>query len=207
MVNPIKEDFLEILERSKKKKKKSRRKIVSPSKRKRLERKMESMDPCNLDAAGLDIGASEIHVSVPPDRSETPVRVFPTFTCDLNELADWLEECGINTVAMESTGVYWIPIADILESRGIEVYLVNARHIKNVPGRKTDYKDCQWIRRLHTYGLLSASFRPNEVIRALRSLVRHRANLVRYRAMHIQHIHKALLLSPCTPSAGFQLPY
>ena len=95
---------------------------------------------------------------------------------------------------MESTGIYWIPIYEILEERGMEVYLVNARHIKNVPGRKTDVKDCQWIQRLHTYGLLEASFRPTESIRALRSLVRHRDNLIRYRAAHIQHMQKALLL-------------
>jgi len=122
------------------------------------------------------------------------VRVFPTFTVDLHALADWLEACQIETVAMESTGVYWIPVYEILESRGFEVYLVNARHVKNVPGRKTDILDCQWIQQLHTYGLLRASFRPPEEICALRALARHRDNLIRYRSAHIQHMQKALQL-------------
>jgi transposase len=120
--------------------------------------------------------------------------MFPTFTIDLHALADWLAECQIETVAMESTGVYWIPVYEILESRGFEVYLVNARHVKNVPGRKTDILDCQWIQQLHTYGLLRASFRPSGQICALRSLARHRDTLVRYRSAHIQHIQKALEL-------------
>lgn len=116
------------------------------------------LEQINLNAAGLDIGAAEIWAAVPPDRAEQPVQMFPTFTADLHRLANWLQACGIETVAMESTGVYWIPIYDILEERGFQVYLVNARHIKNVSGRKTDVLDCQWIRQLHTYGLLSASF-------------------------------------------------
>jgi transposase len=150
------------------------------------------MAQINVNAAGLDIGAEEIYACVPVDRDEEPVRVFPTFTVDLHALADWLETCQIETVAMESTGVYWIPIYEILESRGFEVYLVNARHLKNVPGRKTDILDCQWIQQLHTYGLLRASFRPPEEICALRALARHRDNLIRYRAAHIQHMQKAL---------------
>jgi len=120
------------------------------------------------------------------------VRSFPTFTADLHRLADWLEACRIGTVAMEATGVYWIPLFEILEARGFQVYLVNARHLKNVSGRKTDVLDCQWIQQLHTYGLLSPSFRPPDQIVALRSLVRHREMLVQYRSAHIQHMQKAL---------------
>jgi transposase len=146
------------------------------------------------NAAGLDIGASEIYAAVPEGRDEENVRSFPTFTVDLLALADWMQACGVDTVAMESTGVYWIPIYEILEARGIEVYLVNAHHAKNVPGRKTDVLDCQWIQQLHTFGLLRASFRPQEEISVLRSLVRHRENLVRYRSAHIQHMQKALQL-------------
>jgi hypothetical protein len=141
----------------------------------------------NLNAAGLDIGDGEIWGAVPADRDEHPVRCFETFTVDLHALADWLEGCGIETVAMESTGVYWIPIYEILEARGFEVDLVNARHLKNVPNKKTDVLDCQWIQTLHTYGLLRASFRPNEEMVALRSHLRQRDNLVRYRSAHIQH--------------------
>jgi transposase len=144
------------------------------------------------NAAGLDIGAQEIYVCVPADRDEQSVRAFGTFTVDLNALADWLTRCDIDTVAMESTGVYWIPVYEILESRGFEVYLVNARHLKNVSGKKTDVLDCQWIQQLHTYGLLQRSFRPSEEICALRALVRQRENLVRYRSAHIQHMQKAL---------------
>ncbi|MGD2207686.1 MAG: IS110 family transposase [Anaerolineae bacterium] len=152
------------------------------------------MGQINLHAAGLDIGAEEIYACVPVDRDEESVRVFRTFTVDLYALADWLAACQIGTVAMESTGVYWIPVYEILESRGFDVYLVNARHLKNVPGRKTDILDCQWIQQLHTYGLLRASFRPPEEICALRALARHRDNLIRYRAAHIQHMQKALQL-------------
>ena len=155
---------------------------------------METLAQLNLNAAGLDIGAEEIYACLPADRDEQSVRVFPTFTVDLYALADWLEACGIETVAMESTSVYWIPVYEILEARGFEVYLVNARHLKNVPGRKTDVLDCQWIQQLHTYGLLRASFRPPEEVCALRALARHRDNLIRYRAAHIQHMQKALQL-------------
>jgi transposase len=129
-----------------------------PSKRKKKKTqvidvtKLDSLQQINLNAAGLDIGAAEIWGCVPEDRAEVSVRVFETFTVDLHALADWLEGCGVETVAMESTGVYWIPVYEILEARGFEVYLVNARHIKNVTGRKTDILDCQWIQQLHTYG-------------------------------------------------------
>jgi transposase len=150
------------------------------------------LEQINPNAAGIDIGAEEVWVAVPPDRDEESVRVFPTFTVDLNSLAEWLAACGIETVAMEATGVYWIPLFEILEVHGFVVYLVNARHLKNVSGRKSDVLDCQWIQQLHTYGLLRPSFRPPEEIVALRSLVRHREMLVQYRAAHIQHMQKAL---------------
>lgn len=167
-------------------------KLKSTSKQKIMN--LDVLDQINLNAAGLDIGAAEIWASVPEDRSEQPVQVFEHFTVDLHRLADWLAACGIDTVAMESTGVYWIPVYDILEARGFEVYLVNARHIKSVTGRKTDVLDCQWIRQLHTYGLLKASFRPEAEMRALRSYLRHRDNLIRYRSAHIQHMQQALQL-------------
>jgi transposase len=128
---------------------------------------LDVLEQINIHAAGLDIGSEEIYACVPADRDEQSIRVFPTFTADLHALAEWLAACQIKTVAMESTGVYWIPVYEILESRGFEVYLVNARHVKNVPGRKTDIMDCQWIQQLHTYGLLRASFRPPEEICAL----------------------------------------
>ena len=153
---------------------------------------VNALEQINLNAAGIDIGAEEVYVAVPPDRDAQSVRSFPTFTADLHRLADWLEQCGIDTVAMEATGVYWIPLYEILEERGFQVYLVNARHLKNVSGRKSDVLDCQWVQQLHTYGLLSASFRPPEHIVALRSLVRHREMLVQYRSAHIQHMQKAL---------------
>ena len=120
------------------------------------------------------------------------VKAFRTFTSDIHELADWLSDCGVKTIAMESTGVYWIPAYEILESRGFDVHLINARQIKNVPGKKTDVLDCQWIQQLHSYGLLQSSFRPDEDMCALRALVRHREMLVKYRAIHIQHIQKNL---------------
>jgi transposase len=118
--------------------------------------------------------------------------MFATFTQDLNELADWLQQRGVRTIAMESTGVYWIPLMQILESRGLEVYLVNAKHVKNVPGRRTDVSDCQWLQYLHAVGLLRASFRPAQDICAVRSLLRHRASLVDMATCHVQHMQKAL---------------
>ena len=147
----------------------------------------------NENAAGLDIGSKEHWVAVPEERDEQPVRKFRCYTKDLQEMADWLEKCGITTVAMESTGVYWIPVHQILERRGIAVVLSNAQHIKNVPGRKTDVMDCQWIQRLHSFGLISGSFRPEDAICVIRSSWRHRQNLVRYAASHIQHMQKALI--------------
>lgn len=162
----------------------SGRKVAAP--------KLESLEQLNLNAAGLDVGDSQIYVCVPEGRSEVAVRVFSTFTADLHALADWLSACQVTTVAMESTGVYWIPVFQILEKRGFEVYLVNAQYIKNVTGKKTDILDCQWIQQLHTYGLLHQSFRPDDETCALRSFVRHREMLLRYRASHVQQIQKAL---------------
>lgn len=146
----------------------------------------------NPDAAGLDIGKEEIWACVPVSRATPAVRKFGTYTPDLQALADWLVSCGIKTVALESTGVYWIPIYEMLEARGLTVCVVNPSHLKHVPGRKSDVQDCQWIQRLHTYGLLSASFRPAADICAIRSYVRQRAMLIDYRAAHIQHMQKAL---------------
>jgi transposase len=145
-------------------------------------------------AAGMDIGAEEIYVAVPSDHSEEPVRCFSTFTRDLHELAEWLQDCGITTVAMESTGVYWIPIFQILESRGFEVFLVNAHYLKSVPGRKSDVSDCQWIQYLHSVGLLQGSFRPPDKICAVRTLWRHRQSLLQMAAEHILHMQKSLSL-------------
>ncbi len=143
-------------------------------------------------AAGIDVGATALYVAVPADSDPEPVRTFATFTEDLHALADWLVRCQVQTVALESTGVYWIPIFQILEARGLEVCLVNARHVKNVPGRKTDVSDCQWLQYLHSVGLLRASFRPPAQVCAVRSLWRHRDTLVRYAASHVQHMQKAL---------------
>jgi transposase len=144
------------------------------------------------DAAGIDVGATEIYIAVPSDRDAEPVRCFDTFTPDLLALADWLQACRIRTVAMESTGVFWIPLFQILEDRGFEVCLVNARHVKNVPGRKTDVLDCQWLQYLHSVGLLHASFRPRQAVCALRALLRHKDSLVQMSSQHVQHVRKAL---------------
>lgn len=165
---------------------------MSQQTRKRVQ--LENLAQLNLDASGLDIGASEIWACVPADRDEESVRCFKTFTPDLHRLAEWLAACGITTVAMESTGIYWIPIYEILESRGIRVCLVNAQATKNVSGRKSDVLDCQWIQQLHSYGLLAASFRPPADICVLRSYVRQRESLLQQRAREIQHIQKALHL-------------
>jgi transposase len=155
---------------------------------------LESVAQINLDAAGLDVGASEIWACVPAGCDEETVRCFKTFTPDLHALADWLVDCGISTVAMESTGIYWIAIYEILESRSLTVCLVNAQTTKNVSGRKRDVLDCQWIQQLHTYGLLAALFRPPADICVLRSYVRQRESLLQQRAKEIQHMQKALHL-------------
>ena len=145
-----------------------------------------------MNAAGIDVGATSHFVAVPAGRAEQPVQEFEAFTADLYRLAHWLTECGVQTVAMESTGVYWIPLFEVLEERGFQVMLVDPRRIKNVPGRKTDVVDCQWLQQLHSYGLLSGAFRPDGDIRRLRSYLRQRAMLVEYASHHIQHMHKAL---------------
>ncbi len=147
----------------------------------------------NPDAAGLDVGATFHVVAVAAYRDAQPVRTFGTFSGELHRLADWLQEVGITTVAMESTGVYWIPVFEILQGRGIEVLLVNARHVKHVPGRKSDVNDAQWLQQLHQYGLLRGSFRPREGVARLRAYLRHRERLVEYAAAHIQHMQKALM--------------
>ncbi|MFH0934275.1 MAG: IS110 family transposase, partial [Pseudomonadota bacterium] len=144
------------------------------------------------NAAGIDIGSAAHFVAVPPDRDDEPVREFPSFTVDLNALADWLTVCGVDTVAMESTGVYWIPLFELLESRGFTVLLVNARHVKNVSGRKSDVLDCQWLQQLMTYGLLSGAFRPADQVCVLRSLWRQRAMLLNSQGRYVQHMQKAL---------------
>jgi transposase len=161
---------------------------------KRAERERRILEKIYLNAAGIDIGSGSHWVAVSEDRDDQPVREFRSFTHELVALADWLEACGIETVAMESTGVYWIPLYEILEERGIEVPLVNARHVKGVPGRKSDILDCQWIQQLHTFGLLRGSFRPDAPIAALRSLVRHRDQLVEAAASYVQRMQKAMVL-------------
>jgi transposase len=143
-------------------------------------------------AAGIDVGNSAHWVAVPPDGPSPTVRQFGTFTADLYALADWLIERRVTTVALESTGVYWVPLFAVLESRGLKVCLVDTRRLKCVPGRKTDVLDCQWLQQLHTFGLLSCAFVPEEQVSVLRSYMRQRAMLIRYASHHIQHMHKAL---------------
>lgn len=144
------------------------------------------------DAAGIDIGSEELFAAVAPGKDPEPVRRFRSFTQDLQALADWMERCGVRTVAMESTGVYWIPVFQILEERGFEVCLVNAQHLRNVPGRKTDVSDCQWIQQIHSLGLLHASFRPAQQVCAVRSLLRHREGLVQTASQQVLLMQKAL---------------
>jgi transposase len=160
--------------------------------RKRKGMCLEDRPILEANAAGIDIGAREIFVAVPPDRDEHPVRVFSTFTEDLEKMAQWLVSCGVTTVAMESTGVYWIPLYDVVEQHGMKACLVDARGMKNVPGRRTDWHECQWLQFLHSVGLLRAAFRPDGDVCAVRSLMRHRTELVEMTSQHIQHMHKAL---------------
>jgi transposase len=144
------------------------------------------------NAAGIDIGAREIYIAVPADRDDHPIRKCDTFTADLHQMTEWLVSCGITTVAMESTGVYWIPVYDVLEQHGIQPCLVNPRSMKNVPGKRTDFHECQWIQHLHAMGLLHAAFRPDREVCAVRSLMRHRNDLVEMASQHVQHMQKAL---------------
>lgn len=143
-------------------------------------------------AAGIDIGSREHYVCIPADRAEKNVKKFAAFTSDLREMAIWLKQCGVKTIAMESTGVYWIPVFQILETSGFEVILVNARHVKNVPVRKADVQDCQWLQQLHSYGLLSGSFRPKDQVCELRALTRQRDRLTKNAATHVNRMQKAL---------------
>jgi len=144
------------------------------------------------NAAAIDVGATMHMAAVRADRASEPVRSFGTFTADLHRLVNWFTECGVETVVMESTSVYWIPVFELLDSHGFTVCLVNARDAKHVPGRKTDVSDAQWLQRLHSFGLLRASFRPKGQIAELRSYVRQRERLLEYAASHIQHMQKAL---------------
>ena len=159
-------------------------------------RRLQSEDPSlsviHPQAAGIDVGNSSHYVAVRPDRDAQPVRRFECFTADLYRLADWLQSCGVKTVAMQSTGVDWIPLYDILEARGFKVYLVNARHTKNLPGRKSDVQESQWLLKLHPYGLLNNSFQPPTAIRALRTYWRQRAEHVQGAATCMQRMQKAL---------------
>jgi transposase len=150
------------------------------------------MSMVHPNAAAIDVGATLLMAAVRADRTPEPVRGFGTFTTDLHRLADWFAECGVETVAMESTSVYWIPIFELLDARGFTVCLVNARDAKHVPGRKTDVSDAEWLQRLHSYGLLRASYRPKGEFAQLRAYVRQRERLLEYAASHIQHMQKAL---------------
>ena len=170
---------------SKRKKKAKSRSFKAPSLPKHLQH-------INLNAAGIDIGSERHMVAVPEGRDTVSVREFGTFTADLQALATWLKQCGVTSVAMESTGVYWIPLFEVLERHGFEVKLVDARHVKNVSGRKSDVLDCQWIQQLHTYGLLAGAFRPSDEVCVLRSYLRQREMLIQTSSMHIQHMQKAL---------------
>jgi len=169
-----------------KRKSKAKRKSFNVPK---LPRHLQHM---NLNAAGIDIGSEQHMVAVPEGRDTVSVREFGTFTTDLEAIAAWLKKCGVTTVAMESTGVYWIPLFELLERRGFEVKLVDAHHVKNVSGRKSDVLDCQWLQQLHTYGLLAGAFRPADEVCVLRSYLRQREMLVQTCSRHIQHMQKAL---------------
>jgi transposase len=164
--------------------------------RREMMRKIQSddlhLEVVHPDAAGIDIGNESHYVAVPPTRDSESVRRFGCTTAELKEMADWLKQCRIRTVAMQSTGVYWIAVYDILEEAGLEVYLVNARETKNLPGRKSDVQESQWLMKLHTYGLLRNSFRPSQEIRTLRTYWRQRNDLVRAAGRHIQRIQKAM---------------
>ena len=153
----------------------------------------KALEVVHPDAAGIDIGGREHWVAVSPERDPEPVRCFGAFTPDLQEMAGWLVEKGVRSVALQSTGVYWMPVFEILEQHGLEVYLVNAQHTKNVPGRKSDIQECQWLLKLHAFGLLNNSFQPTDEIRVARTLWRHRGNLVSEASSAIQRMQKALI--------------
>ena len=169
---------------------------LNRTQRKELARRLQSTDPglevMHPNAAGIDVGNSAHYVAVRPDRDPDSVRRFECFTADLHRLADWLQQCGVTTVAMQSTGVYWIALYEILDARGLDVYLVNARHTKNLPGRKSDVQESQWLLKLHTYGLLRNSFHPSAAIRIVRTYWRQRAEHVRAISTCIQRMQKVL---------------
>lgn len=164
--------------------------------KKELTRQLRSENPglevVHPRAAGIDVGNSAHYVAVRPDRDPDSVRRFECFTADLHRLADWLERCGVETVAMQSTGVYWIPLYEVLEQRGLKVYLVNARHTKNLPGRKSDVQESQWLLKLHTYGLLNNSFQPTAEIRVARTYWRQRSEHIHGASSCVQRMQKAL---------------
>ncbi len=171
-------------------------KRLTGRRRKELARRIWSnqpgLDVVHRDAAGIDIGSREHYVAVGPDRDAEAVRVFGCFTTDLRRMAEWLKQCGIKSVVMQSTGVYWIPVYDVLEQYGFEVWLVNAQDTKNLPGRKSDVQESQWLLKLHTYGLLRRSFRPTPEIRGLRTCWRERGEYVEQAGSCIQRMQKAL---------------
>lgn len=150
--------------------------------------KRPTMETINSNAAAVDIGSRMHMAAVNSDITDAPIRAFGTFTHDLHDLADWFKSHGVTSIAMESTGVYWIPAYEVLEQHGFDVILVNARYAKNVPGRKTDVSDASWLRQLHSYGLLRGSFRPTAQIATLRAYLRQRERLVEYAAAHICHL-------------------
>src|SRR5436190_11370358 len=152
----------------------------------------KALDVVHPDAAGIDIGGGEHWVAISPERDEQPVRCFECCTADVEQMADWLIARGVRSVAMQSTGVYWMPVFEILQQRGLEVFLVNARHTKNLPGRKSDIAECQWLLKLHTFGLLNNSFQPSDEVRRARTLWRHRGGLVAQASSTIQRMQKGL---------------
>ncbi len=168
------------------------KRTVCPSSKKAKGKAPERLRVMHPDAAGIDIGATEHFVAVPEDRDDAPVRSFGVLTTDLHAMARWLKACRVTTVAMESTGVYWIPVAEVLEGQGLEVLLVDAHYVKNVPGHKSEVADSRWIQELHTFGLLRGAFRPEPQIRVLRAYWRQREDLVEQCARQIHMMHKAL---------------
>src|SRR6266566_3362053 len=170
-----------------------RKKLASKEEKPRRRRvDWKALEIVHRDAAGIDIGGREHWVAIRPDRDEVPLRRFDCFTADLEQMAKWLLDKGVRSVAMQSTGVYWMPVYEILEQAGLEVYLVNARHTKNLPGRKSDVEECQWLLKLHTFGLLNNSFQPTDAIRMARTLWRHRGGLVAQTSSTIQRMQKVL---------------
>ena len=153
----------------------------------------KALEIVHPNAAGIDVGGSEHWVAVSPERDPEPVRSFGCFTADLRAMAEWLIERGVGSVALQSTGVYWMPVFEVLEQHGLEVFLVNAQHTKNVPGRKSDVQECQWLLKLHTFGLLNNSFQPTDEIRVARAVWRQRGNLVADASSAIQRIQKVLI--------------